>query len=234
MKILSAHPSSEVKILKTVYPWLDSASVPCCVQGRFTKSNQIWVECVRVIISTPGSSATFPVFFLFLFSRVWIYIVRYGKKGNQTCNLQYDFARFIPLESKVPNASHQVVTGGNPPPPPPPPKKGTALPCFSNLSHHATDSLHVKFDSKVVACCRRTPRTLQPRPQCAIPSPREKRSGDKVGNFTEIVMQFSGTLWQRKTPLSCMWFPHLMRWLPLVRQYTRKQGPFNHGKCAWY
>ena len=29
----------------------------------------------------------------------------------------------------------------------------------SNLSHHATASLHVKFDSKVVACCRRTPRT---------------------------------------------------------------------------
>ena len=65
-------------------------------------------------------------------------------------NLQYDFARFIPLESKVPNAWYQVVTGG---------KTKELLSYCSNLSHHATASLHVKFYSKVVACCRRTPRT---------------------------------------------------------------------------
>ena len=159
MKILSAHPFSKVKFLKTVYPWLDSASVPCCVQGRFTKSNQIWVECVRVIISIPGNSATFPVLLFVLFSRVWISIVCYGKKGQQNVQLAIRFARFIPLESKVPNASHPVVTGGPPPPPKKKKKKRTALPCFSNLSHHATASLHVKFDSKVVACCRWTPRT---------------------------------------------------------------------------
>ena len=95
--------------------------------------------------------------------------------------------------------------GGWTPPPPPPTKKKKKelLPCFINLSHHATASLHVKFDSKVVACCRRTPRTcyeggerrslsndvwqkkllcffpqlmvtLQPRPQCAIPSSQGK------------------------------------------------------------
>ena len=45
------------------------------------------------------------------------------------CNLQYDLARFIPLESKVPTASYQVVTGG-PPPPPPSKKKKKCSPMF--------------------------------------------------------------------------------------------------------
>ena len=200
MKILSAHPSNKVKFLKTVYPWLDSASVPCCVQGRFTKSNQIWVECVRVIISIPGSSATFPVLLFFLFSRVWISIVCYGKKGNKTCNLQYDSLVLSHWNQRC--QMHHIRLLRVDPPPPLQIKK-TALPCFSNLSHHATASLHVTFDSKVVACCRRTPRTcyeggkrrslsndvwqnklqcfvpqllvtLQPRPQCAIPSSQGK------------------------------------------------------------
>ena len=169
-------------------------SLLCAREVYTIKSNLSWM-C--------KGNLTFPVLFFFLFSPVWISIVRYGKKDNKMCNLQYDLARFIPLESKVPTASHQVVTGGPPPPPPPQKKKRNALPCFSNLSHHATASLHVKFDSKVVACCRRTPRTcneggerrslsndtwqnklqcfvpqfmvtLQRHPQCAIPSSQGK------------------------------------------------------------
>ena len=55
-----------------------------------------------------------------------------------------------------------------------------------------------------------------------FPQARKKRPVDEVGNFTDIAMQFSGTLWQRKTPLSCIRFTQLRRWLPLVRKYTRK------------
>lgn len=120
-----------------------------------------------------------------------------------TCNTIHSF---YPTGIKGAKCITSGCYGWNPPPPPP--IKKTALPCFSNLSHHATASLHVKFDSKVVACCRRTPRTcyeggkrrslsndvwqnklqcfvpqllvtLQPRPQCAIPSSQGKVPWDQ-------------------------------------------------------
>ena len=202
MKILSAHPSSKVKFLKTVYPWLDSASVPCCVQRRFTKSIQIWVECVRVIISIPGSSATFPVLFFFLFSRVSFRVfVRYGKKGQQNVQLAIRFRAFYPTGIK----GAKCITSGcygwkNQK------KKRTALPCFSNLSHHATASLHVKFDSKVVACCRRTPRT------CYEGGKRRSLSND---------------VWQNK--LQCF-VPQLMVTLQPRSQWAI---PSSQGKAPW-
>ena len=108
---------------------------------------------MTVIISIRGSSATFPVLFFLLFSHV-VNLYRSLRKKRATkratCNIaakrhvQIDFARFIPLKSKVPNASRQVVTGGKTTT-----TKRTALPFCSNLSHHAKVSLHVKFDSKV-------------------------------------------------------------------------------------